>query len=138
MIKNLINVRSSCRSKPILAALRIESLTSRLTKMKLSLLNRLKENEYTNAVINECTKQNVPLILASEAENETKELSNALSIENKCVMKIEIISHASKEDWKLNKKAQELIKIFDSIDKTKISSLITFATSNYVPKFMIN
>ena len=121
-----------------MAALRIESLTSRLTKMKLSLLKRLKENEYTNAVINECTKQNVSLNLVSEAENETKEFSNALSIENKCIMKIEIITHALKEEWKLNKKAQELTKIFDSIDKTKISSVITFATSTYVPNFIGN
>ncbi len=42
MIKNLLNVRSSCRSKPIMAALKIEPIDIRLTKMKLSLTKRLK------------------------------------------------------------------------------------------------
>ncbi len=71
MIKNLLNVRSSCRSKPIMAALKIEPIDRRLTKMKLSLTKRLKENEYTNAVLMECKKIHVHLDLIDEAEKET-------------------------------------------------------------------
>ncbi len=47
MIKNLINVRSSCRTEPIMSALKIEALNRRLVKMKLSLYTRLNENSYT-------------------------------------------------------------------------------------------
>ena len=45
MIKTMLNVSSSCKSKPILNDLRIDHLSRRINKMKLSLYVRLNENE---------------------------------------------------------------------------------------------
>jgi hypothetical protein len=137
IVKNLLNVRSSCRSKPIMAALKIEQIDRRLIKMKLSLMKRLKENHYTNVVLMECKKNNVQLDIVNETEKETFEFSDALSFENKCSMKIEILSHASREEWKHNSKAHEISNIFELKDKSKIRGLIMLLTSTYVLNFTI-
>jgi len=137
IIKNLLNVRSSCRTKPIMDALRIETLARRITKMKLSLFVRLSENEYTKLVIDETKAENTELDFIKEVDQETSDFSTALDIKNKCNLKLETISHASNMEWKNNTIASQLLKIFENIDREKISGLITSLTATYQPCFLV-
>ncbi len=85
----------------------------------------------------ECKIAHAELNLVHEANHETTEFSNALDTTQKCKLKIEIITHASNEEWKYNTIAKQLLNIFDLKDKSNIGGLITSITSTYVPSFII-
>lgn len=112
MIKNMINVRSSCRTKPIMNTLQIESLNRRLTKMKLALYTRLNENSYTKSIITECEANRFELDFVKVIRQETDDLSNANSLTNKCIVKSEIITKATLNDWKTSTLVHQLTEIF--------------------------
>jgi len=136
MIKNLLNVRSSCRTKPIMSALKIESIDRRLTKGKLSLFNRLNENKYTKLIIEECKSTKTEIDMLKEVDVETSEFSIALDLVTKCKLKCEIITHSTHEEWKNNSIANQLLEIFNLKNCDKIISSIMAITSTYVPKFL--
>ncbi len=137
MIKTMLNVRSSCRSKPILNAMRVEHLSRRINKMKLSLFIRLNENEYTKTLLNECEINKIELDFMEQIKEDTHELSDAHSVINKCKIKIDILKKASNDEWKSCLLALKLREIFNMPLRSKISSLITQLTSTYTPNFLL-
>jgi len=133
MVKNMINVRSSCRTKPIMNALQIENLNSRLMKMKLSLYVRLNENDYTKTIISECETNKFELDFVKAIKHETDDLSTANTLVNKCKVKSEIISRSSVHVWNTSILAQQLREIFELTNRTIIPGLIMLKVSTYIP-----
>ena len=137
IIKRFINVRSSARTKPIMNALKIESLERRITKMKLSLMARLTENHYTKTIIEQIKTSEVHMDIIEETNNETSNFSNALDFANKCKIRIEILTKASEDEYKSNRLACKIRAIFNLKNRDLISGMVMSLTSTYTPTYML-
>lgn len=135
--KSFINIWSSCRTKPVYNAFKIESLERRLNKMKLSLFNRLNQNKHTKILIDELNKNNVVTPFLKSIKELTNEFSNAMNMTQKCSIKIDILTKATEEDQKNGKMVNELRKIANLKDRATIpvilmSKLNTYTTINKI------
>jgi hypothetical protein len=140
IIKRFIkdNVRSSARTKPIMNALKIEPLERRIKKMKLSLMARLTENNYTNTIFNQMNASEVHMDIMEETENETNGFSNALELYKKCKIRIEILTKASEEEFKSSSIACKIRAIFNLKNSDMISGMVMSLIGTYTPAYLIN